>query len=314
MNPNSRPKQTLNQEELLQFARSERLYAVLDACDCPELLEKIPTLPEDQVSCLYSNQAEEDFSAFAPYLFEVDTVLLDWVYHIAAQKGGGVFVVSSANHDTLRKHLRRFLLVLAPNGEEMYFRYYDPRVLPQFLAVCTEPERRDLFGPVLAFGVITEGEILLLPEWPGPLPETTPPRIVRTGLFQTRPDHLRAFTDEGERAFEYRLAEHLRENHGNLVKAFPDNILIELVRRGIARGRCYKLLAEKDLTAFVAIMFEIAPNFDSHPHIHHVLTDRRLSSVAKMDVLFKRVPDAIWEEAKRSCDLMAWLEPGKEII
>lgn len=302
------PEKIITRETLGELAQSGRLYAALDACDAPWILEKVTELPNNQVSCLYSNQAEEDYSSFSPYLFTVDSDLLDWTYRMVAQEGGGLLIVTDTEHDALRKHLRRFLLVLAPNGEEMYFRYYDPRVLPKFLAACTEEEQRDLFGPILAFGLIQDREIKLLQEQAGSLPETAPPRPTRAGLFQTRPDHLKAFWAEAKRAFEYRLAEHLREYHKELVEVFPEDILHVLIQRGIARARRYGLFSEADLTAFVAIMFEIAPNFDQHPYIHDVLTDRRLLPTEKIDALVQRVPDFVWEEADRQYDEDAWEE------
>src|SRR4029079_19236275 len=122
MNADPPPKKIVSRKELAGFAASGRLYAVLHACDSPGVLEKSADLPENVGSCLYSNEAEEDFSSFAPYLFSVAADPLDWAGQTAAQEGGGIFVLTGADHDTLPQHLRRFLLALAPNGEEMYFR------------------------------------------------------------------------------------------------------------------------------------------------------------------------------------------------
>lgn len=308
------PENRLTREELIQFARMGRLNALLDACDAPSVFDKIRELPENQVRCLYINRAEEDFSAFAPYLLSVGPDVFDWVCEAVSQEGGGVFVIADADQDTLHKHFRRFLLVLDPEGEEMYFRFYDPRVLPKFLAACTEAERRDLFGPILAFGIIQEEIATLLVEKSGSFPTSASHRPARIGLFQIRPDHMRAFKAEGEQAFEFRLAEHLREYQGALVNVLSDDKLLLLLRNGIARARNYKLSSEADLAAFVAVMFAIAPNFDRHPYIQDVLTDSRIQPNEKMDALIKRVPNFVWEEAGRKNNPMAWLEPGKEII
>ena len=61
----------------------------------------------------------------------------------------------------MRKH-RRFLLVKAEDGEELYFRSYDPRVLRVFVPTCTPEEARTFFGPIRAFLVeANEPETLL---------------------------------------------------------------------------------------------------------------------------------------------------------
>ena len=64
----------------------------------------------------------------------------------------GNFVVSYANLKEIRKNLRRFLIVEGPNAEPMYFRFYDPRILPIFLSSCTKEELGDFFGQAVAFG------------------------------------------------------------------------------------------------------------------------------------------------------------------
>ena len=45
---------------------------------------------------------------------------------------------------------------------EMYFRFYDPRVLSVFLPTCSPPQVRQLFGPVSAFFVESEDRDVVL--------------------------------------------------------------------------------------------------------------------------------------------------------
>jgi len=51
----------------------------------------------------------------------------------------------------MRRHLRRFLIVRAPDGKRLYFRYYDPRVLSVYLPTCNAAELQYIFGPVRQF-------------------------------------------------------------------------------------------------------------------------------------------------------------------
>ena len=46
------------------------------------------------------------------------------------------------------KHFRKFLIVQAEDGMELYFRFYDPRVLRIFLPTCTRNQLIEFFGPV----------------------------------------------------------------------------------------------------------------------------------------------------------------------
>lgn len=53
--------------------------------------------------------------------------------------------------ETLRRHFRRLLHVRSEDGEKLYFRYYDPRVLRLYLPSCTSVELKEVFGPVGRF-------------------------------------------------------------------------------------------------------------------------------------------------------------------
>jgi hypothetical protein len=63
----------------------------------------------------------------------------------------------------LYKHLRKFLIVQSEEGKEMYFRYYDPRVLRVFLPTCEPAQLKEFFGPIEAF--LAENEQGLLVEY-----------------------------------------------------------------------------------------------------------------------------------------------------
>ena len=47
-------------------------------------------------------------------------------------------------------------------GQELYFRYYDPRVLRTYLPTCTPDELEQVFGPVLEYALEDEVEETLL--------------------------------------------------------------------------------------------------------------------------------------------------------
>jgi hypothetical protein len=46
--------------------------------------------------------------------------------------------------------------VKTEDGEELYFRFYDPRILRIFLPECTAEEAVEFFGPIQAFWVEAE--------------------------------------------------------------------------------------------------------------------------------------------------------------
>jgi len=149
-------------EELRGQVRREpgALFAVLDACDEPRVPAKVSELGQDVAVSLYAGRAEQDYWAIAPYLARADEELLDWIVAELWGSPWGVFVVAAADLAAVRKHFRRFLMVLGPHGERLYFRYYDPRVLPTFLSTCAPAEQEEFFGPIRRFCVQGEGSDL----------------------------------------------------------------------------------------------------------------------------------------------------------
>jgi hypothetical protein len=75
--------------------------------------------------------------------------------------------------------------------------------------------------------------------------------------------------------------------------------LREMVTNGLARARSYDLEKPQDLTAFVAIMFDISPNFDEQPDIQRALRDKSIPIEQRFNTMIERVPDKAWEEASR---------------
>jgi len=139
-------------EDLRQLAGEHRLYAVLDACDALAIQAKVRELGPSHVLCLYRGVVSPELQEVAPYLARVEAGLLQWLIETVWNEPWGIFLVAKLELEAVRQHLRKFLIVKDPEGETMYFRYYDPRVLPSFLASCNEQELADFFGGISAFG------------------------------------------------------------------------------------------------------------------------------------------------------------------
>ncbi len=142
-------------KELENLSREGRLWAIVDACDEPGVPTKMDELGEQRAVSLYRGDAKVENADIAPYLAHVDDFFLQWIREELWAKPWGIFVVAPGEIEKLRTHFRKFLTVKDPDGEKMYFRYYDPRILKAFLPACNEEELQKLFGPLEAY-VITE--------------------------------------------------------------------------------------------------------------------------------------------------------------
>ncbi|MBX3411219.1 MAG: DUF4123 domain-containing protein [Pirellulales bacterium] len=128
------------------------MLAVLDACDEPRVPSMLRPLTPS-VSCLYQGDAEINFGHEAPYLAYATPALFDWVYENLWLAPWGILLASSSTFSEVRQHLRRYVLVKNAQGSEMFFRFYDPRVLPMFLPTCPASEAAKFFGPIDQFYV-----------------------------------------------------------------------------------------------------------------------------------------------------------------
>jgi Domain of unknown function (DUF4123)/FHA domain len=145
------------------------LYALLDASREPSVLKVILESKEEHQS-LYEGAQGAQLAHFAPYLIRIPpkSALVDTLVNQAWSKSWGVFLTCDKPLKDLRTHFRHFLTVKLPDGQQVYFRYYDPRVLRLFLPTCLPEETTQFFGPVKHFLIEAEQPNLALHFLPGP--------------------------------------------------------------------------------------------------------------------------------------------------
>ncbi len=124
------------------------LYAIVDGSQDLELAFTGRLMGND-VYTLFSGDMAEPVAHAGPCLIALrDSVqfLERWVETLGGN--AGILLETSADLETLYAHLREIFVVEDEEGQEYFFRYYDPRVLRTYLPTCTERELRDFFGPV----------------------------------------------------------------------------------------------------------------------------------------------------------------------
>ena len=128
-------------------------YAVLDGAAIPDLLDHLYGDEPPEFECLYSGEIEPDMAECAPYLVELkpDATFTKWLLLEGWGKSWGIFALSPNDLGTMRRHFRTFLMVKAPDGKQLYFRYYDPRNLSIYLPTTNAEERAAVFGPISGY-------------------------------------------------------------------------------------------------------------------------------------------------------------------
>lgn len=141
----------------------EYVYAVLDGASVPNIIQNLAAFKAKSI-CLYRGELDPELAQMAPYLVLLtpDSELTNWVLNGIGHHWG-IFAVSKADIREMRKHFRTFLMVYDPDGEPVYFRYYDPRVLRVFLPTCDEEGMKNALDVVDKYYVENEeGKALLL--------------------------------------------------------------------------------------------------------------------------------------------------------
>jgi len=89
----------------------------------------------------------------APYLVPLDDQpdIQDWLMDNGWGRSWSIFFTSEADNKTLLAHLRRFFQVRAENGRDLFFRFFDPVILRDFLPMLTADESACFFGPVTRY-------------------------------------------------------------------------------------------------------------------------------------------------------------------
>lgn len=159
---------TAEQQQLSPEALAERLkeilfadsdlnvFAILDGASIPDLLDRLAGDKPEYI-CLYRGELDEDLSAAAPYLVLLlrDSAFTDWLLREGWGNHWGIFATANADMKTVRKHCRRLLIVRSPDGDTLYFRYYDPRVWISFLPIMSKEHCEVVYGNIVDY--IVEG-------------------------------------------------------------------------------------------------------------------------------------------------------------
>lgn len=132
------------------------IYVVLDAARQPDGPEQFQH-SDARSESLFAGELGGKLKEVAPYLveFRARSAFARWWFE---QWGHSVGIMAEApvRLEELRQHFRTLLIVRDEQRRKFYFRFYDPRVLREFVPKCTAEEVKRFFGPIAA--IYCEGQ------------------------------------------------------------------------------------------------------------------------------------------------------------
>jgi hypothetical protein len=139
-----------------------------------------------------------------------------------------------------------------------------------------------------------------------------------------RPEQMSVIKAVAEENFVRRIAAHLVSEYPKAMVTLPDEskvsvdelpeeTLYSLVRTGVQRAGAHEFDLESSIAAFVAVMFEVCPNFANHRLCELMLSDEDVEPNERLDELLSVLTEKNWESIRETYDPQAW-NPAEENI
>lgn len=138
-------------------AKPRRIFGLFDAGRSPRIFSILREGAAEYRS-LYEGLSADTLVDVAPYLVELtdDKRLREQFLREGWGKSFGVYFLCTRSLAEVRSHFRRLTMAIDDTtGKQVYFRFYDPRVLAAFLPIATPRQRAEMFGEISVF--LTEG-------------------------------------------------------------------------------------------------------------------------------------------------------------
>ncbi|WP_263145051.1 DUF4123 domain-containing protein [Pseudomonas sp. RIT-PI-AD] len=143
------------------------IYALVDASRHPRFSDELRK-HGIRAQCLFSGVLEARLGRYAPYCaeFPLDGALAAFWFNHRGQgwrNHWGWLFQSDMELDALRRHFKKFTLVTLPDGSEVFWRFYDPRVFCRVIPQLNLGQHGEFVGDLITRICCTEprtGEML----------------------------------------------------------------------------------------------------------------------------------------------------------
>lgn len=127
----------------------EHLYAVADAARDSYLASSAFSRFGIKTYSLFKGDMAPLLDHVAPHLVPVsiDSKYLElWSERLGSN--AGILLLSREKPEKVYKHLRKKFETIDEDGNDYFFRFFDPRVLRAYLPTCIDYEAKIFFGPI----------------------------------------------------------------------------------------------------------------------------------------------------------------------
>jgi len=131
------------------------LFGIIDAAQDSRIFELVEQ--EEHVS-LFAGPLRPPLELVVPYLVRLDpqSTFLDIWKHEGWARNWGILCFSDLPMPRVRRHFRRFLQAMLPDGMIAQFRFYDPRVWRVYIQTCEQDDLTRWFTGIREFRAPSE--------------------------------------------------------------------------------------------------------------------------------------------------------------
>lgn len=136
-------------------------YMLIDCAGIDGGEQRIPAQIFSELQSLFTGDLAVELADVGPYLGQLNSwsdATADVVQDLLDRHVGMLVLLKDAEPDKaevgftqLHRHFRKFNVVYDPSGKPLFFRYYDPQVLVDVLAVLDAKQLEAFWGPVETF-------------------------------------------------------------------------------------------------------------------------------------------------------------------
>lgn len=130
-------------------------------------------------------------------------------------------------------------------------------------------------------------------------------------MLVIRQEQIQHFIAEDDNALIRLIRQIMRECCPIRVENYSDKVLDGMIKLGVEKAKKHNFAKNETIAAYVAVMFEISPDFDEQPAIKQVLEDENYVVDDRFFQLWQRVDEKVWQEAENGYDAKMWF-PDKQ--
>ncbi|WP_211468129.1 DUF4123 domain-containing protein [Collimonas silvisoli] len=141
-------------QQWLEACRSAKGYALLDGAQWPQAVASNPALVEVARIQLLDGTPEHEAAAYGPLLLDISPTqhkAAAYLAELQSKKASVIWLTASVSLAKLGEALQYRLYPTAPDGDALFLRFYDPRVLFDLETTLSTAQWTELLSPALSW-------------------------------------------------------------------------------------------------------------------------------------------------------------------